>query len=718
MKNKITAVLLSFLMTAAAAVNIMADKADIPYVNYNLRYDGANHAYNAQEVYIYINGEKVNNDALPMPPVIMGGNTLVPAREVFEKLGASVAWKSDKYEVDVSYGNTFVVMYIGNTQAMAGGEQKTMNVAPQLKNDKTMIPLRFVSEAVGIDVEWEDETRSIKVNEKKEEKKEEVKEPVIEDTKSENNESIKKEETKEEKKTVNKSTPVTKIDKMVFDETSISGIELPKYTNSVFKINADDKIGQVNHFKDENGKLIIDIYNARNKIEKEIYTATNSSMTEVRVNERDENGIKVTRFEVAIESDALYEISLSEDRKSVIVSFKENNVHSITLSTNDNGDAITITADRAVELNAERTTDPDRLIFDIKNTRLTIDDGSLGDGKFSKNVRFSQYGSNKVRIAIDLDKKYNYKQSVVGNVTTILIMETPQASDITYDHDNNLLKIGKNGKKVNINNFKHRDDYLNLIYEITFDENVYGEAKTKEFVVEDDDMLEVDVNSSSEGTVVTFYEQRILAYVVTEDESYIYIKAVEPKEKYDKIVVLDAGHGGSDCGAIGWGLYEEDITLDITNKIIAIAEKDNKMKVYCSRTTDVLPTFDERTDMGNEVGDVFVSVHINSAGANTAPHGTEVYMLNENTTANGLTSSMLAGTLLNNLVEYLGSVNRGVKSENFIVLRQSYNPAVLCEIGFITNEEEAGKLGTDEYRQRTAQAIYDGCLYLLENYGR
>ncbi|MBR1735652.1 MAG: N-acetylmuramoyl-L-alanine amidase, partial [Firmicutes bacterium] len=426
----------------------------------------------------------------------------------------------------------------------------------------------------------------------------------------------------------------------------------------------------------------------------------------------------VTRLEIAVESDALYEVALDDDRKSLNVSFKENNIYGITLSNGRNGDEIAITADRTVELNAERKTDPDRLIFDIKNARLTIDDGSLGDGKFSKNVRFSQYGSNKVRIAIDLDRKYSYEQSVSGKITTILISEVPQAGDISYDHDINTLKIGKNGKNVNINNFKHYDNYLDLTYKIVFDANVYTGSKAKEFVVEDDDMVEVDINSSDAGTVVTFYEQRILAYEVTEDESYIYIRAVEPKEKYDKIVVLDAGHGGSDCGAIGWGLYEEDITLDITNKIIAIAEKDNKMKVYCSRTTDVLPTFDERTDMGNEVGDVFVSVHINSAGANTAPHGTEVYMLNENTTPNGLTSSMLAGTLLNNLVEYLGSENRGVKSENFIVLRQSYNPAVLCEIGFITNQEEAGKLGTDEYRQKTAQAIYDGCLYLLENYGR
>ena len=613
-------------------------------------------------------------------------------------------------------------MYIGDTQAMAGGEQKTMNVAPQLINDKTMIPLRFVSEAVGINVEWEDETRSIRLDEKKEEEKKEDEEPVIEDNKKENSDSNKnnnkKAETKKEPKEENKSYQITTIDKKVFDETSISSLELPKYTNSEFKVIAESEIGQVDYYKDENGKLIVDIYNAKNELDKEMYTTTHSGMTEVRIKERDENGIKVTRLEIAVESDALYEVALDDDRKSLNVSFKENNIYGITLSNGGNGDAIAITADRAVELNAERTTDPDRLVFDIKNARLTIDDGSLGDGKFSKNVRFSQYGSNKVRIAIDLDRKYSYEQSVSGKITTILISEVPQAGDISYDHDINTLKIGKNGKNVNINNFKHYDNYLDLTYKIVFDANVYTGSKAKEFVVEDDDMVEVDINSSDAGTVVTFYEQRILAYEVTEDESYIYIRAVEPKEKYDKIVVLDAGHGGSDCGAIGWGLYEEDITLDITNKIIAIAEKDNKMKVYCSRTTDVLPTFDERTDMGNEVGDVFVSVHINSAGANTAPHGTEVYMLNENTTPNGLTSSMLAGTLLNNLVEYLGSENRGVKSENFIVLRQSYNPAVLCEIGFITNQEEAGKLGTDEYRQKTAQAIYDGCLYLLENYGR
>ena len=82
----------------------------------------------------------------------------------------------------------------------------------------------------------------------------------------------------------------------------------------------------------------------------------------------------------------------------------------------------------------------------------------------------------------------------------------------------------------------------------------------------------------------------------------------------------------------------------------------------------------------------------------------------------GISSSLLAQTLLKNLLEKLESFDRKVKRENFIVLRQSTVPATLCEIGFITNADEGAKLNSPEYRQLAAEAIYESVKELFEKY--
>ena len=68
------------------------------------------------------------------------------------------------------------------------------------------------------------------------------------------------------------------------------------------------------------------------------------------------------------------------------------------------------------------------------------------------------------------------------------------------------------------------------------------------------------------------------------------------------------------------------------------------------------------------------------------------------------------------LLSYLGTVDRKVKLGDLFVIRETYVPAVLCEIGFLSNPEEAAKLGDENFRQKAAQAIYDGCKELFEVY--
>ena len=193
------------------------------------------------------------------------------------------------------------------------------------------------------------------------------------------------------------------------------------------------------------------------------------------------------------------------------------------------------------------------------------------------------------------------------------------------------------------------------------------------------------------------------------------METIGEAEKSDRIVVLDAGHGGSDPGASGNGLIEKNLTLSMLNKARALFDSDGTIKCYATRTTDTYPSFNDRTDLGNDVGDAFISIHINAA-ANTSAAGTETYSLYANDQGNGLTSYGLASEILKNLLSQLGTKDRKVKSENWIVLRQSKIPASLIEIGFITNSGDAAIMGSDAGQQKVAQAIFDSVKNLFNQY--
>jgi len=129
------------------------------WVTMNITYDFSTHLYSAEGVNLFVNGNKLEN--LAMPPIIFNERTLVPAREVFEPMGAVVDWKEDTQEVFIAFEDTIVILKIGSSNANVNGEIKKISPPAKIINGKTMIPVRFVAEAFGIEVIWEEDTRSI-----------------------------------------------------------------------------------------------------------------------------------------------------------------------------------------------------------------------------------------------------------------------------------------------------------------------------------------------------------------------------------------------------------------------------------------------------------------------------------------------------------------------------------------------------------------------------
>ena len=171
-------------------------------------------------------------------------------------------------------------------------------------------------------------------------------------------------------------------------------------------------------------------------------------------------------------------------------------------------------------------------------------------------------------------------------------------------------------------------------------------------------------------------------------------------------VFLDAGHGGKDPGAVGNGIREKDITLAITLRIGEILKK-HKVGVVYSRTTDVFFELHERANKANKGNaDIFVSIHCNSA-VNNAARGVETYHY-----ANSSQGARLARAIQTSIVtSNTFSQNRGVKTANFVVLRQTKMPAALIELGFISNSQDAQILRTKQ--NEIAEAVARGILSYL-----
>ena len=217
------------------------------------------------------------------------------------------------------------------------------------------------------------------------------------------------------------------------------------------------------------------------------------------------------------------------------------------------------------------------------------------------------------------------------------------------------------------------------------------------------------------------------------------------KEKWQfKTIIIDAGHGGKDPGAVGYrGTKEKDIALDVAKRLEKKLSKNMKVKIVMTRDEDIFLRLSERTKIANENnGSLFISIHTNAAEDRRAS-GFETFLIGQNkneaavrvaarenavlelegSTGKKLTdedlikatiaqsafaskSELFASLVQKEIKKRVQSKDRGVKQAGFYVLMGASMPNVLVELGFISNPSEEKKLRSPQYRDQLATAIY------------
>ena len=218
--------------------------------------------------------------------------------------------------------------------------------------------------------------------------------------------------------------------------------------------------------------------------------------------------------------------------------------------------------------------------------------------------------------------------------------------------------------------------------------------------------------SEPEYGVIEISLDSVVELQKTSDEHYIYMDFLTPHEVYDKVVVIDAGHGGNAPGATKQGINEKDIDLAIVLKVKELFDEagDESVGVYYTRTDDSNPSLEQRVDMANKAGaDLFISVHNNStkSGRMSSINGTAV-MYDEEKASEENGSMQLAQICLEEMTAALGSSSKGiVKGHEIYIIRTAEMPVALIEVGFMTNQDELNRLNDEAYQKEAAQAIYN-----------
>lgn len=195
------------------------------------------------------------------------------------------------------------------------------------------------------------------------------------------------------------------------------------------------------------------------------------------------------------------------------------------------------------------------------------------------------------------------------------------------------------------------------------------------------------------------------------ENDFLYVEFVPPREIYDKIVVIDVGHGGEDVGWETETLQEKELTLNIAKRLKEKLD-DTKIKVYYTRMDDGNPTEEARIYLANAVkADMFISIHANYDRADTKTYGTRT-LYNASFFIPGFGSVELADILEREVVTGISGKGLGLfaSDADCYILQNASVPAVILEVGYLSNKQEAILLEREDYQQRIADGIYNAIL--------
>ncbi len=402
------------------------------------------------------------------------------------------------------------------------------------------------------------------------------------------------------------------------------------------------------------------------------------------------------------------EITGEVDNGEIVVPDKEGVFGKITGKVNGKFDYIYIPAKKGESPKITRYTNPDRVVFDFSGITFDSAGGTVQvGGNTVSTVRYSNHDAN-ARVVLDI--KNNAQVMVLKDEKGILLRaENSTNEQIIYDAFSGRVYFDKtyvgNGKTVNNG------------YSVTFT-NIKMENQKIE--IHDGNIYEIIISNSASGCTVTVDGSNKLVY--TAEKGFYKSDSPLVDEQPDlnisgkKVIVIDAGHGGTDPGALGYNssgkvvARESEINLSIA-LLLGKKLEQSGIKVVYTRDSDEYIKLQERSEIANNIeSDLFVSIHCNSI-ENTSINGTQVYYHPASEIG-----TVLAENIYDKMVDMTGLYPKSTQNGSHLyVIRTTISPAVLVETAFISNESDRNYLLSSSGQETIAEAIYQGIMETVAN---
>ncbi len=688
----------------------------------NLEYDGESHIYEGPNVNLILDGEKFVVEEGLMPPIIFENRTLVPVREVFEKLGGTVEWSSEERKVSVTLGTKQIQLWINQTTAMVNGKEVTLDVPAKLINAKTMVPVRFISENGDLNVEWDGTTTTVTV-----------------------------------------TNPESPIDELA----NINSVMLDKKDDVDCVVVELDHKTTYNCFPIDNPhRIILDINQSKFAINREpIVFSSNKILSQIRFGIQENN---VNRIVLDLQEDTDYSVLENEDGTKLYIAFKagdtiiepstpivpednpnldenennntppddtpnldENNnppsdvepqeddepeveekvditshITSVKYSTASEKARIILNSKFEYELT--ELDNPRRLVLDFKNADLQLDGPNIISlkNKAIKQIESISNENGTARIIITIVDNATFELSKKTSELQVKV-EQPSYQNVEYRGQEGYSEIILSN--VLLSNLTNTQSKTSHKYTIKYPSSKF-ETGSGTIEVNDDFVKKIAITK----TKITITDTGNMKYTAKQDGDNVILTLNKLDTKNSKVILLDAGHGGTDGGAHNGDDKEKVYNLAVLLKLKDMLEDEGYI-VYTTREKDVTLTVDDRVTLATEdypEADLYVSIHHNSV-ENKNYTGTLVMYCPRDTSDYGITNKRFAELVLNELVSNLETVNRGyiVVGEDDTskrVLTEVPMPSILCEVAFVSNDEELARIKTDEFQELAAEAIMKG----------
>jgi len=667
---------------------------------FNVGIDGNN--LKVRQVSVLLDGNRLDSK---IPSFILGDRTLVPIRFVAENFGAVVGWEDKTKTVTVVNGPTVVILTVDSNKVLVNGVERILdkNSIPKLVtyNDngkldaRTMVPVRFISEVLGYEVLWDSKNYTAQIN-------------------------------------TSTVTNITDI-RTIYDSNG----------NHQIAIDSDQKLEYEVSYDSINKKYDIEFINTKLNIAGNGQTTFESEVGGTfiqkiysRQSSLPPNPYKVS-LNIVMKDEGKEIFNTTSDGKTLIISFEPkkptptiNNISNISLGYVDGKKAVVLKGVKGNDYKSFILDNPTRYILDLKDATLLGNLYQTFDYKlgFINSVRVSQFTPDAnydpndkiVRVVLDINSGVSPKVNIVFKDDELyLVPENTLFNYINYNTYTSSFDFSIPSMDINsvITDYVEPNNQLILSFD-----NGLLDLPIGSYNINDNFISTIEIEKTSNTTIITMNLNKKINYDVDLNNSFFKINVKSentiPTNPSGKTIVIDAGHGGKDPGALSiLGFKEKDVNLSIALKL-ENALRQKGYNVIMTRNTDTYVDLYERPKIANNVkADLFISIHCNSTLLNSVNGLELLYCPATESSYKTVDQYPFAKSIHDSIVSSTGINSRGIKKRSdLVVLRLTNMPAVLIETAFLTNPDDAQKLIQDSFQQKVVQGIVNGVEQYMNQY--